>query len=243
MSTTVRPLLGFRPLLASGMVLVTAGAVALGPALAAHPAPSAQLPVLPTVHVEEIELVGIGLNIYNAITPGVQYAVGGVSYLVNVIPVIGGPIAAQININYFQGIQPIIEATVNYLAGVVADPLTFIPTTQAYGVTLYDIGYNWVSAQLRFLGLPELAPLPPIAATGSARPARPTAAVPAVVAAAALRSSANPVRAVRAAAAAPAAAVAAERPTGGDPARPGAKVSRTGLHRSGQPDRPVRPAH
>jgi len=161
--------------LAPGVAL----AVALGPAVAVPPAPSGPLPAvaLPSVHVEDIQLAGIGQDIYYAITPYVQYAVGGVSYLINFIPLIGGPIAAQININYFQGVQPIVEATVNYLAAVVQDPFNFPAATSAYGQQLYGIGYNWVDAELQFFGLPPLAPLPPAAAVGGAgRAARGAAA-------------------------------------------------------------------
>lgn len=208
-----------RPLLISGIALAATGAVALGPAVVAAPAAHVSLP---SVHVENIQLAGIGQTIYNAITPGVQYAVGGVSYLVNFIPLIGGPTAAQININYFQGIQPAVQATVNYLAGLVADPFNVIPITQAFGVTLYDIGYNWVSAQLGFFGLPALQPLPPIAASTPARTR--VAAPPAAAArtsatpgesAATVTSPARAARAVRAAAAAPSGqqAVAAAGPT------------------------------
>ena len=131
--------------------------------------------MLPAVHLEDIELAGIGQDIYYAITPTVQYAVGGVSYIINFIPLLGGPTAAQININYFQGIQPVVEATVNYLAAVVQDPFNFFAATGVYGQQLYGIGYNWVDAELRFFGLPPLPPLPPAAASNSA-PARAAAA-------------------------------------------------------------------
>ncbi|MCB9409825.1 hypothetical protein [Mycolicibacterium sp.] len=167
-------------LLAPGVAL----AVALGPAVVAPPAPSDPLPrvVLPSVHIEEIQLAGIGQDIYYAITPYVQYAVGGVSYLINFIPLIGGPIAAQININYFQGVQPIVEATVNYLAAVVQDPFNFPAATGAYGRQLYGIGYNWVDAELQFFGLPPLAPLAPAASVGGVgRPDRVAAASAAAV--------------------------------------------------------------
>lgn len=171
-----------RQLLCSGAVLATAGAIALGP-LPVPPSPSEPTllrPALPVVSVDDIDLTGIGQDIYYAITPTVQYVVGGVSYLINFIPLIGGPIAAQININYFQGVQPVVEATVNYLAAVVQDPLNFIASTQAYGETLYDIGYNWVSAELMFLGLQPLPPLPQSAAAREVRGPRPTAAVEAL---------------------------------------------------------------
>lgn len=151
-----------RPLLIPAIVLATAGAVALSPALV--PAPAAPAPAPASVHIENVRLAGIGQDIYNSVTPYVQYAVGGVSYLVNFLPLVGAPTAAQININYFQGIQPVVAATVNYLAGVVQNPLNFVATTAAYGTALYDIAYNWVSAQAVWIGLPPLPPLPPAAA-------------------------------------------------------------------------------
>lgn len=162
-----------RSLLIPGLALATAGAVALGPALVAPAALSAAQPAapLPAVHIENIALAGIGQDIYNAVTPYVQYVVGGVSYIVNFLPIIGAPIAAQININYFQGIQPIVAATVNYLAGVIQDPLNFIATTSAYATALFDIGYNWVSAEAVWIGLPPLPPLP-AAAVAPRAPAR-----------------------------------------------------------------------
>ena len=150
----------------SGIALAAAAALALSPALVATQAltqPAAPL----SVHIDDVQLAGIGQDIYYALTPWVQEAVGGVSYIINVTPIIGAPIAAQININYFQGIQPVIEATVDYLAGVVANPLNFFPITAAYGSALYDIGYNWVSAELMWIGLQPLPPLPPRATAGS----------------------------------------------------------------------------
>ena len=159
-----------RPLLASGLALAAAGAVAVAPVGVAEPS------ALPAVHIENVQLAGIGQDIYNAVTPYVQYAVGGVSYIVNFLPIIGAPIAAQININYFQGIQPIVAATVNYLAGVVQNPLNFFATTAAYGTALFDIAYNWVSAEAVWIGLPPLPPLPPAAAVASRTVARTAAA-------------------------------------------------------------------
>jgi len=171
-----------RSVLVPGAALALAGAVTLGPAVANPPAISP--PGIPAVHLDEVQLAGIGQDVYAAITPTVQYVVGGGSYIVNFIPLIGGPIAAQININYFQGIQPVIEATVDALAGVVQNPFNFLTTLSIYGSALYDVGYNWVSAQLRFLGLAPLPVLPSVASvrgasapSGAARtPARPRAA-------------------------------------------------------------------
>jgi hypothetical protein len=155
-----------RPLLMSGVALTLAGTVALSPAIIAPPA-MAPNPI-PAVHIDDVQLAGIGQDIYAAITPTVQYVVGGGSYIVNFIPLIGGPIAAQININYFQGIQPVIEATVDALASVVQNPFNIVATLSIYGSALYDIGYNWVSAQLRFLGLAPLPLLPSVASVRGA---------------------------------------------------------------------------
>ena len=150
----------------SGIALAAAAVLALGPSLAAPPALTGPTDAPLSVHIDDVQLAGIGQDIYYALTPWVQEGVGGISYVINVTPLIGGPIAAQININYFQGIQPVIEATVDYLAGVVANPLNFFPITAAYGSALYDIGYNWVSAELMWIGLQPLPPLPPRATAG-----------------------------------------------------------------------------
>ena len=193
-----------RSLLVPAVAIAAAGTVALSPVLVAAPGQSVLLAV-PSVDVRtaDVELAGIGQDIYYAITPTVQYVVGGGSYLINFIPLIGGVIAAQININYFQGIQPVVEATVNYLAGVVQDPLNFGPTTAIYASTLYDIAYNWVSAELQWVGLsplPLLPPLPSSALAGESTPA-PTAPRAAAAAAAVEQTPAALRRTARAAAA------------------------------------------
>jgi hypothetical protein len=196
--------MSIRSALVPAVAMATVGAVALSPVMVA-PGQSV-LPAVPSIDVRtaDIELAGIGQDIYYSITPTVQYVVGGGSYLVNFIPLIGGVIAAQININYFQGIQPVVEATVNYLAGVVQDPLNFGPTTAIYASTLYDIAYNWVSAQLQWVGLNPLPPLPPLpssALTGESAPGEsaPAPTAPRAAAAAVERTPAALRRTARAA--------------------------------------------
>jgi hypothetical protein len=171
--------MSIRSALVPAVAMATVGAVALSPVLVA-PGQSV-LPAVPSIDVRtaDIELAGIGQDIYYSITPTVQYVVGGGSYLINFIPLIGGVIAAQININYFQGIQPVVEATVNYLAGVVQDPLNFGPTTAIYASTLYDIAYNWVSAELQWVGLNPLPPLPPLPSSALAGEPTPGESAPA----------------------------------------------------------------
>jgi len=175
-----------RPLLAPGVAMVTAGAIALTPAVVSPPSAITAGPSfsVPTVHVENIALTGIGQNIYYAITPWVQYGVSLVQYGVGFVPFIGPPIADQIGINYFAGIQPVIQATVNYAADVLHNPLAFFPITAGYGNTLFGIGYNYVSAQLSFFGLPPLPPIVAATAPSAARQARAAASGPADIPAA-----------------------------------------------------------
>jgi hypothetical protein len=193
----------------SGIALAAAAALALSPALVATQAltqPAAPL----SVHIDDVQLAGIGQDIYYALTPTVQYVVGGGSYLINFIPLIGGVIAAQININYFQGIQPVVEATVNYLAGVVQDPLNFVPTTAIYATTLYDIGYNWVSAELQWVGLSPLPLLPPLPSSASAGESEPGPVAPRAAAAAAVERTPAALRRTARAAVAPRPAATAD---------------------------------
>ena len=190
--------MSIRSALVPAVAMATVGAVALSPVMVA-PGQSV-LPAIPSiVRTADIELAGIGQDIYYAITPTVKYVVGGGSYLINFIPLIGGVIAAQININYFQGIQPVVEATVNYLAGVVQDPLNFVPTTAIYASTLYDIAYNWVSAELQWVGLSPLPLLPPLPSSALAGESAPAPAAPRAAAAAVERTPAALRRTARAA--------------------------------------------
>ena len=167
-----------RSLLVPGLALATAGAVALGPAPVAPSALTGAQPAvqLPAVHIEDIELAGIGRDIYNSIQPFVQYTVDSAAYWVGLVPFVGPPIADQININY-DLIQWAVQSTVYYASDLVADIFAFPVLTSNYAANLGWAGYQWVSAQQQFFGLPPLPPIPgppPLAATG----ARSAAAVP-----------------------------------------------------------------
>ena len=167
-----------RSLLVPGLALATAGAVALGPALVAPSAPTVAQPAvhLPSVQIEDIQLTGIGRDIYNSIQPFVAYTVDSAAYWVGLVPFVGPPIAGQININY-DLIQWAVQSTVYYASDLVADIFAFPVLTANYAANLGWAGYQWVSAQQQFFGLPPLPPIPgppPLAATG----ARSAAAVP-----------------------------------------------------------------
>lgn len=165
MSVSVRPLVSFG----------VAGAVALSPVLAVAPVAAIQPRVeVPVVYAGDIQLTGLGQNIYNAIQPWVAYGVSLAAYGVGFIPFIGPPIASQININYFDGLQPFVEATVNYAAAVVQNPFNFGPATVAYGNQLIANSIRYINAQLGFIGFPPLPPFPFAATTPVVRSAAAT---------------------------------------------------------------------
>lgn len=149
-----------RSLLVPAVALATAGAVALSPALIAPPAATLAVPVvqIPAVHIQDIQLAGIGVDIYEAIQPYVEYAVEWAQFATAWIP----GLSSQIGILYFEGLNPTVEATVFYLAGVLQNPLNFFPTTAAYLNTLVVTGYRFINAELAWLGLPFIPPLPPL---------------------------------------------------------------------------------
>ena len=157
----------YRPLLVPGIALATAGVVALGPAVVAPPALSVAQPQIPVVQMHDVQLAGIGQDVYQAITAWVQYGVELVQYGASLIPFIGGPIAAQIDIIYFDTIQPAVQDTVNFLASVVQNPFNLIGETSQYLGQLYGLAYNFVASELAFFGFPFLPPLPPILASVS----------------------------------------------------------------------------
>lgn len=153
-----------RSFLIPAAALATAGAVALTPAMTSATSPAAVAPALtaavPAIHIEEIQLAGIGRDIYDSITNFVQYTVSSAEFWIDLIPLIGPPLADQLNINYFEGIQPLIASTVYFISDVIANPLNVLELAVIYGQNLFYTGYNWVSAQSQFFGLPPLAPIP-----------------------------------------------------------------------------------
>lgn len=151
-----------RSVLSPGIALVTVGAVALGPGLTAPPAanvsPAAQIPV---VYVQDVALAGIGRDIYDSLSATVQGLVQWAQFAVGLIPFLGGGIRAQIEINYFDLIQPLIANTVYALSDIFADPLGILTTAGSYVSNQVYVGYTWVTNQIAFLGLPPiLGPIP-----------------------------------------------------------------------------------
>ena len=171
-----------RSTLFPGVALAAVGAVAAGSIFVAPPAmtlPLAEVHV-PTVHIEDIQLAGLGQDIYAGINRWVVFGVQAVQGLLWWVPIIGAPIYSQIGVIYFDGIQPLVEATVDGLASVVQNPLNLIGEITAYVGALSSTIYTFISAELSWLGLPGLPPQLPFASVGGS--SKPVAAARARVA-------------------------------------------------------------
>lgn len=196
---------------------VAAAAGVLGPVLPAVPSAQPAAAVL-AVHAEEVQLAGIGRDIYDSVTEFVQYVVESSQFWIDLIPEIGPPLAQQVGINYFDLIQPVVANTVYYISDLIADPASLVQLTVNYASNLFYVGYNWVSQQAQFFGLPGLTPIPqptPLAAVSAPDAAPARAGAPGIPAAPADRPDASAQRA-------PAAKAEAGRPdrrTGPDTAK------------------------
>ena len=171
-----------RSMLFPGVALAAVGAVAAGSIFVAPPAmtlPLAEIHV-PTVHIEDIQLAGLGQDVYAGINRWVVFGVQAVQGLLWWVPIIGAPIYSQIGVIYFDGIQPLVEVTVDGLASVVQNPLNLIGEITAYVGALSSTIYKFISAELSWLGLPGLPPQLPFASVGGS--SRPVAAARARVA-------------------------------------------------------------
>ena len=171
-----------RSMLFPGVALAAVGAVAAGSIFVAPPAmtlPLAEVHV-PTVHIEDIQLAGLGQDVYAGINRWVVFGVQAVQGLLWWVPIIGAPIYSQIGVIYFDGIQPLVEVTVDGLASVVQNPLNLIGEITAYVGALSSTIYTFISAELSWLGLPGLPPQLPFASVGGS--SKPVAAARARVA-------------------------------------------------------------
>ena len=131
-------------------VTLTAAVVALGPALAVTPALVANPPVVPMsiTDARDIALTGFIADIYNSIEPAIADVVDTVAALVAQIPVVGPPIAEQINI-LFTYSQAAVAGTVYWVDDLVTPivngdfwPLSGDPGNYISGAINSTI--NWV---------------------------------------------------------------------------------------------------
>lgn len=145
-----------RSLLAPGVALIAAGAVALGPAIVAPSALTAAQPTIqiPAVQIRDIQLAGVGRAIYDLV---VQNAVdpieGAIENVVQIIPIVGDLIANQIGIGY-QLVMDLVEPTV-YFPSTVWQALFSAPLTIPYwaGNYAFSLAYAPVNALASELGL------------------------------------------------------------------------------------------
>ena len=170
-----------RAVLVPGVALATVGAVALAPTLVApNAAAPARPPVaIPAVYIADIQLAGIGRDIYNSVSAVAQGLAQWAEWAVGIIPFVGSAIAAQINLNYADLIQPLIANTVYALSDIIANPLGLLTTAGSYVSNQIYTGYTWVASQIRFFGLPPILgpiPAPPPLASSGTKAARPAAA-------------------------------------------------------------------
>ena len=163
MSTSIRSLL------IPGVAVAVVGAVAWGPVLAAPvmvPDPAVQIP---TVSIAEIQLAGIGRDIYNSLSATVRGWVQWAEFVIGIVPFVGGPIAAQINLIHTGLIQPLIADTVYAVSNFIADPFSLPSLVGAYLSNVVYTGYTFVTSEIRLFGLPPiLGPIPappPLAST------------------------------------------------------------------------------
>jgi len=170
--------ISIRAVLFPGVALATVGAVALAPTLVAPAAVPAQPHVaVPAVYIADVQLAGIGRDIYNSTSAVVQGLAQWAQWAVGIIPFLGSGIAAQINLIYAELIQPLIGNTVYAVSDIIANPLGLLTTASSYVNNQVYLAYTWVANEIRFFGLPPiLGPLPkppPLASTGrsSAKPA------------------------------------------------------------------------
>ncbi len=164
--------ISIRAVLIPGVALATLGAVALAPTLVAPTAAAPALPrvAVPAVYIADVQLAGIGRDIYNSTSAVLQGLVQWAQWAVGIIPFLGSGIAGQIDLIYAELIQPLIGNTVYALSDIIANPLGLLTTAGSYVSNQVYLGYTFVASEIRFFGLPPiLGPLPkppPLAATG-----------------------------------------------------------------------------
>jgi hypothetical protein len=128
---------------------------------------------VPAVYIDDIQLAGIGRDIYNSLSATLQGVTLWAQWVVGIVPFIGTGIAAQINLIYTGLIQPLIGNTVYALSDIIANPFGLLTSATSYVNNQIYTGYTFVTNQIRFFGLPPiLGPLPkppPLASNGGAR--------------------------------------------------------------------------
>jgi len=156
-----------RPLLVPAVAIAAAGAVAFGPTIVAPPALTVAQPVIamPTVHVDDIQLAGFGVDLYYALNGWVQFGVQVAQDFFWWNPGIATGIG-----NFYAALQPIVETTVNFLATLTQGPAAILGSLTTFVSNLIGIDLSSLTGLLGLASLPVAAA--PSAASVGAAPAR-----------------------------------------------------------------------
>lgn len=158
-----------RSLFTPGVTLISAAAVALGPAVVAPPAltPAKPSVEIPAVEIQNIQLAGIGRAIYDgAVAPAIDAVNNAITNVVSIVPIAGDLIANQIDIA-FGLFTDIVEPTVYYLStlwsSLFKDIWAIPQWTGVYIWSLAAAPLNALASELEAFGLPAPdIPGPPI---------------------------------------------------------------------------------
>ena len=155
------------PLLVPAVAVAAAGAVAFGPTIVAPPALTVAQPVIamPTVHVDDIQLAGFGVDLYYALNGWVQFGVQVAQDFFWWNPGIATGIG-----NFYAALQPIVETTVNFLATLTQGPAAILGSLTTFVSNLIGIDLSSLTGLLGLASLPVAAA--PSAASVGAAPAR-----------------------------------------------------------------------
>ena len=153
-----------RPLLVPAVAVAAAGAVAFGPTIVAPPALTVAQPVIamPTVHVDDIQLAGFGVDLYYALNGWVQFGVQVAQDFFWWNPGIATGIG-----NFYAALQPIVETTVNFLATLTQGPAAILGSLTTFVSNLIGIDLSSLTGLLGLASLP-VAAAPSAASVGAA---------------------------------------------------------------------------
>ena len=158
--------ISIRPLLVPGVAIATAGVMAMGPTMVAPPVVTLAQPAvqLPVVHVEDIELAGFALDLYNALDGWVQFGLEVAQDLFAWNP----GFAAQLSTLY-SSLQPIVTAVVTFIDTLTSGPADIIGTLTSLVSNLlpaFGLNLGGLSGLAGLFGLPSLS----AAAVGDSAP-------------------------------------------------------------------------
>jgi hypothetical protein len=134
-----------RSYLVPGVALAATGVVAFGPSMVAPPAVTLAQPAvqIPAVHVAEVQLAGFAMDLYYALE---GWAAFGVQVLQDFL--FWAPdLAAQVGVVY-QSFEPIIEAAVKFVVGLIEAPTDLLGAFTSLVSSVFGIAPSAAAATL-----------------------------------------------------------------------------------------------